>query len=358
MKETSPKSFRCTGFNSESKLTNSERKAKGDFVTQKIEFLSKIQTPVKQTQTDEETILEVTKMFADLQDEKDKKAIKVRLSQMSKQHNRSDRKPQHDRKSDRTHRDVILNRLLNNKREDTEYIHQGLGLRLGTLELMDIPKVTCMTPVTPKSVTQSTRSSFKFGVFSEVNSSHNQKSQKGRPTLVHPTSPSSVKVSDFEAKLDSMNEISTSECLLSKPEPKFPRNPTTSIGSWSFKALKIRPETEKASNAKNIKEGLLGGRSSTKHAIRIPPEIDLEARRFTSFFEQERMLQERSSMLNEMENKKSPTNIRVVGKSELKGLYSHLNETKEWRAKVFKKPKRKGSAMRADTENLMIHPTQ
>lgn len=364
MKETSPKSFRCTGFNSDSKFANSDKKSKQDFVTSKIEFLSKIQSPSKTTGNDDENVLDTAKVFAEIQDEKDRKTIKIKLAQMAKRYHKSDKKPQRDHRSDRTHTDLILNRLLN-KKEEIEYIQQGFMNHLGSLESPDFAKGAC---ITPKSIaqSQSTRSSFKVGILTEINSFHNLKIQKGRPTL-NPTSPSSTKVSDFETKIESLNEISTSECMVQpRIESKYPRNGTStpSIGSWSFRGLKVFPETDKAAYSKNIKEGFEKfERATTKHS-RVPGENEMEMRRFTSFFDPEKMtLQERTSLLNEVDKKRSPVNAmsKAFGKEDFvkeKGTYTHLNEAKEWRMKIFKKPKRQGSTanIKAGIENLIIEP--
>ena len=312
--------------------------------------MHRIPSPPKQTIQDEEAALEAGGFFSEFQNAKDRRTIKIRLANMTNQNMKTDKKFGNDHKFSRDSADLIMSKFFS-KRDDLEYAHKTL---LNQAEPQETIESTKPTIVLTKSLTQSRRNSVKAGTIVDLNSLYNQKLLKGRPSI-RPLSPTALKnAAENKSKPQSLNELPSKESLPTKPDLGHVRR-TGAHASWSLQSLRVYPETEKAVCGVKVKSrcDMDEDVGTIQRITTTEEDKDKDFVTFKMLEKEKAVLQERTLLAN-IENmanmtkksKKSPqTSFSGVNKiNSAKGensMYTHLNEAKEWRMKVFRKPQRR-----------------
>jgi len=324
----------------EQKLLKSERKPRKNLVSLKIDFLSKVSSPKKSPQIVQAEALEDAKFFAQIQSEKDRKTIQIRLAQLTKQYDKKYAKPTTDRKTNRTSANVLLKKSLVKK-------FDFVSNQASSIEIQESTRV--VLPL-DKSVMQSRRYSQNTISSQEFYSLYNQKLLKGRVST-RAVSPVNVPVVENNEILKSQrfNELATKEFTsLQKNDIMYHRKMSATETSH-FNEFKPLPPSEKERIIKTFND--LGDQKSNN----LDEDIPKKFMKLPVIRDQEKNTgyEEKCGLTMDILKKKNslPVNTSIVkGKksgdnSKENSIYAHLHEAKKWRMKVFQKPQRRCGLM-------------
>lgn len=390
--ETPPPSYR----RKLEEAPKSERKGKAELLSVKIDFLSRVASPRKSPKQDEAVVdaLENAKFFTKIQSDKERRTIKIRLAQMTGQYTKSEKKAYNETKANRDTKEIIINKFLT-KKEEAEYKDYVSSNQPGSLEALDksvqkdIEKTKTVGPLV-MSVGHSRRTSCKPVTDDEFTGLYCQKLLKGRPVL-RTRSPSKTKVTENNSKPTSLNELYPTECgTLSKKSDSHHGRRLSSTAIWSLNSIKETEKTNSRSKSRNdldlLSPGFKPAMLDTWNNIKFYPqtdkaakkgfrrldsielinglktgksqglstEIDRELMILPELSEKEKTITDtKTSLTNDTRRKKTSASIFMTPVGSLNSLkneglkersmYAQLNEVKEWRMKVFKKPQKRAS---------------
>jgi len=346
LRELSPEEVRNPEIEDEKRLLNSERRPRKNLFSLKIDFLSRVASPKKSPQAAQSEALEDAKFFTQIQSEKDRRTIKIRLAQMTKQYDKTAIKVSTERKTNRSSADVILNKVLGKKFDLVS--HQAATGEPTTPTNAGLDSHRYVLPVDGSQL-PTRRSSQKTISTQEFNSLYNQKLLKGRASTRN-LSPANMAFLENNSKPQSLNELSTRE-YTSAPRSDFAHSrKLSSTEAWSLNDLKVFPETEKAGSIK-IYEGLSHSRNNLLNA-----EIEKELMMLPIIPDKENRVisnEKPGTTANLLKRKNSSRVMNLpLGKGNNTGeglkensMYAQLNETKEWRLRIFKKPQRRSGLL-------------
>jgi len=336
--EMSPTERRRTteGDNHQERTLNSERKARGDKVRMKIDFLSKVESPPKVKNISYSKAMEDARFFAQIKSEKDQRFIKIKLAQMTGKMDQLMKEPPKLKLKHNT-TELIIKKVTRKRKHYTS----TLSVERTEIDSQEASKIVLPAD---KSITHGRRSSQKTITPGEFASLYLQKLRKGRPSIT--LSPLHYKPRDKSIQQPSMNDVSTAKASFfgGKSEKTISRqgsnldlgslNDTTTMTTTAAAKEQIGYLIRKKANV------LEEGSESSKNML---PDI---YSRDTSlaYLEDTPMSTAKKYILKRTNSGLSATAgmLPKLKRENFKenGMYIKLNETKEWRKKIFKKTSR------------------
>jgi len=326
--------------------------------------------PPKSPQAMNTEALENAKFFAQIQSDKDRRTIKIRLAQMTKQFDKIAKLPS-EYKTNHNAADVILNKVRGKRKNTSSTIHT-LSALPESMKSLDTPSKTGSLSAFPFSSSNldSRRGSQKTVSNQEFTGLYAQKLLKGRPPVPR-TVYSSPKSSSTLQPQSLIDIAPQGDYLLVPPKNKETRGRAT-IDARSLQDMKITPSVERgvSQNGNNCESATIQAGSTRKTNF------------LENIFARDSLISSpigenclsgigegRFSITNggSFQRKGSPrvnftTITTTTARSQSKGgnskensVYTQLHEVKEWRKRVFKKPEKRASILNSRTLNLNIN---
>ena len=302
--------------------------------------------------------LENAKFFAQIQSDKDRRTIKIRLAQMTKQFDKIAKLPS-EYKSNHNAADLILNKVRGKRKKTSSTIHT-LSALPESLKSVDTPSKTGSLSQFPFSSSNldSRRGSQKTVSTQELTGLYSKKLFKGRPPVARTvySSPKSATTIQPQSLIDIAPQ---GDYLLAPPKNEGKRGRAT-IDARSFQGMRIPADEERgiSMNAKSNCESATIQTGPNRKSNFLEAVLARDSLIVSPTGERE----ERFSMTNgAFQRKGSPrVNLTTItarspskgGNSKENSVYTQLHEVKEWRKRVFKKPEKRASILNSRAFNL------
>ena len=340
LREFSPINNRSPTIEDEKRLLKSERKPRKNLVSLKMSFLSRVASPKKAPEVAQEEALENAKFFAQIQSEKDRKLIQIRLAQMTKQCNKLVPRSSTDRKINMSAADTLLKKSIGKKND-------FVSIQCSVVESatsMRNPESTRVLAQSDKFVIPSRRCSQNTISPQEFNSLYNQKLIKGRVST-RGMSPANIPLFDSPENLQfqRVNGMATME-YMSPIKNNIVHSRKISTGDFSsLKDNKVFTEKKELfktdKDYENKKNNLFN--ADIENEIMQPP--------FVQDQEKGTLINRKPGVIKTGFKQNNFIGMNGVGikrnkESEVSkenSIYTHLHEKKRWRMRVFQKPNKK-----------------